>query len=1198
MLKKGKKLIVVLLTMSIVLGGVCQVALADEPGANGFGDGSNIYENEDQGITEGDEGLIEDQTPGGVEIVNRDQNEENDSSDKGQQQPAEDENDEQEVIGDLSKYLDGFRFYNTDTDIDYDTENTVRDGDSVGIVFTFHIDSANDAEIKDGSVFTLPALPSNIEIEDSKIGVSHSMDENNIASWQINQNREIVVTFGDGVNTHYNNINGRVEIYCTASIIDEKTETIHFDLGEYNAQGKDFVIVYVPAVNTPEIKVTKDGKLNKNAGTITWTVKATANTNDRFASLAGYQIRDTFNKEELTLIKDSVTVGGIFVNVTDIEEGGFEYTFDKSFDKKEAVIQYQTSVNPELFASETEKSVENKVKLTMAGEEVSAEANKSIQVTDLYLWKNKGGKMSYDAATNTFLLTYHVPVRYSTQLEKVQVVDVIQNLKDHLTAADYTSVRVSYGSDKAPGNDSAWTELKQGGDYTIDESKKLTVNLDTSYSEALIEYTVRINDAKALSTVKNYTNYRIHNTAYLYLNGGEKAVKSDYENWDINIGSGDQIITFNKTGTFRMSDKIYVIEDGKYLIDWNIKINKAKKDLQGKITVTDTIGKGHVLDEKSVKFVDEKGIEYTELATSVNKNDSGAVVFTIEGLGARECNIRYTTKVNDFTHNGGTFKNEAVLHYEGIEDETINGTATIDYKNIIQKSGSYDAEKSEYDGTRYYNWKIVINDMENKFVLNHLKMTDTLPKDHKLVSGSIKVDGETIGTERSDSEPYYTINEKGYPVVHFPGTVKETKIVTISTSTDTKLDGITTIETKNIGHISADEFQSDLRSTGTAKVNYTPKLVKKTDYKNGETVNWEISINDGSNDSYITKQNATLIDELPPGLVYEEGSAKLLKKDGSVVDGLVANYETSSKTLTMTLPDGLDLGKAYKVVFATTVVENLKDISNTIIFDGTATEETIATSGSVTLKNSSLNGMISGDNIRFAIQKVDEKTNTPLSGAKFAIYNAKGEELQTVTSGEDGLLVFDKGLQYRSEYTVKELEAPEGYQLDSTPYKLIIGAFDKAKNGAEVTFNEETATFTRNSNNTLEIYSTITNKAEEGKPTPTPNPVPNPTPTPTPVPDPTPTPDPAPLPPDENLEDPEKPGDDDVLRPELPDDEHLEIEETTKNKKKDETKSANENPDLPQTGDNSQLILWMVLLITSLSAAAVIITYRRKVEKK
>lgn len=66
------------------------------------------------------------------------------------------------------------------------------------------------------------------------------------------------------------------------------------------------------------------------------------------------------------------------------------------------------------------------------------------------------------------------------------------------------------------------------------------------------------------------------------------------------------------------------------------------------------------------------------------------------------------------------------------------------------------------------------------------------------------------------------------------------------------------------------------------------------------------------------------------------------------------------------------------------------------------------------------------------VKKVSYTGNTPLSGAKFSIVNAYTYQQLTGITGSDGYVTFEK--VHMGKWIVTELQAPNGYITDATPY--------------------------------------------------------------------------------------------------------------------------------------------------------------------
>lgn len=68
---------------------------------------------------------------------------------------------------------------------------------------------------------------------------------------------------------------------------------------------------------------------------------------------------------------------------------------------------------------------------------------------------------------------------------------------------------------------------------------------------------------------------------------------------------------------------------------------------------------------------------------------------------------------------------------------------------------------------------------------------------------------------------------------------------------------------------------------------------------------------------------------------------------------------------------------------------------------------------------------ITNDPVKITIQKVDGEIGEPLAGAQFGLYDETGRLVETAVTDDEGFCSF-RQLDW-GEYTVEELEAPEGY---------------------------------------------------------------------------------------------------------------------------------------------------------------------------
>ena len=77
------------------------------------------------------------------------------------------------------------------------------------------------------------------------------------------------------------------------------------------------------------------------------------------------------------------------------------------------------------------------------------------------------------------------------------------------------------------------------------------------------------------------------------------------------------------------------------------------------------------------------------------------------------------------------------------------------------------------------------------------------------------------------------------------------------------------------------------------------------------------------------------------------------------------------------------------------------------------------------------------------IYKIDKHSKEQLTGAKFALYDDKGNEVTSWVS--DGTPYIIEGLSIDKKYELKELEAPNGYHLLDDVFKFNVGNSEETK---------------------------------------------------------------------------------------------------------------------------------------------------------
>ena len=75
-------------------------------------------------------------------------------------------------------------------------------------------------------------------------------------------------------------------------------------------------------------------------------------------------------------------------------------------------------------------------------------------------------------------------------------------------------------------------------------------------------------------------------------------------------------------------------------------------------------------------------------------------------------------------------------------------------------------------------------------------------------------------------------------------------------------------------------------------------------------------------------------------------------------------------------------------------------------------------------------GFLNGKTFNLQVKKVGDDGEA-LQGAKFTLVNPKTKYTKTIVTDEDGIAKFEN--VFKADYVLTEVEAPEGYELDSTP---------------------------------------------------------------------------------------------------------------------------------------------------------------------
>jgi LPXTG-motif cell wall-anchored protein len=224
----------------------------------------------------------------------------------------------------------------------------------------------------------------------------------------------------------------------------------------------------------------------------------------------------------------------------------------------------------------------------------------------------------------------------------------------------------------------------------------------------------------------------------------------------------------------------------------------------------------------------------------------------------------------------------------------------------------------------------------------------------------------------------------------------------------------------------------------------------------GNRLPFKIVVNLAGEDLLSGSSTITVVDELSSDLIVDIPSIKVVDGDGKdITDEITISMEkTEAKTyLKLTVPDNKKLTITYDTIINTTVGTKVS-LSNVAHWEGynAVADTTVSDDFSYTLE-----GMVSVSgpaSLKLTKRDADNIMKT-LEGATYsmqaATQNADGTytligEVHTATTDAKGELIFsnesddNEWLVYNTIYCLTEIEAPDGYQVDSTPQYILLAS--------------------------------------------------------------------------------------------------------------------------------------------------------------
>ncbi|MGI6155742.1 MAG: collagen binding domain-containing protein, partial [Enterococcus lemanii] len=504
---------------------------------------------------------------------------------------------------------------------------------------------------------------------------------------------------------------------------------------------------------------------------------------------------------------------------------------------------------------------------------------------------------------------------------------------------------------------------------------------------------------------------------------------------------------------------------------WKLAVD-AKKEEITELKITD-----HFEPEKSMKFLKDSlrvimGKEVLKENIDYELVDKGVDGFELEFIGTHKPLKRATYEIYYKT----SFDPNIVLAANGkLNEETkytnhatyIGKTKDVegnynqfeipvkadywvdkDYVASGKKAGTLNREE------RTISWKIYTNASGRDLTGAPFVIADklvagnqTINEDVKVYEYSLKEDGSQIkGSEVTKGFTLsYDKDQKG-----FSATFEDGVKVPVLVEFTSKVNGKSEEWYKNQAIVTD---KTEVKKTYDASVkyeNYNSFVSKQALNVDGNKVytDDEIEWKVGLNESLSNIKNAVFKDEMSKGLVLLEDSIKVYK--GSISEANLVNLSEGAVTVAATEDGGtnlaIELGNVqetrYYVTYTTVVIATNGKINNQASLSGY--DENLGTSGKKAFDATQASwGTGSGKENRGQIEivKVDSETKEAITApAKFELYYLLNGEKQVVTGEvqqtQNGKIQYGN-LPFRTYY-LKEVEAPEGYQILEEAIEIIV----------------------------------------------------------------------------------------------------------------------------------------------------------------
>lgn len=954
---------------------------------------------------------------------------------------------------DLSDYLVSASIRGAEKDDDGKTVVQANKKYSIRLEFR----ETEDLQFVDTNDWMTMTLPNNIEVDSSKSSLTIMVSEGTesypvkLNEYEIEGNTLRFRWNTEDENFHHLTAASNATFYISiqASV----------DAGSTEIKFSDTVKEEIVTNDPHNVSVQKSGWYNSQDNLVHYQIFVNS-----VGSNSDVKVTDVISGAGLSMVEGSIVAQpSIDGSTAAYSENGFVYTIPKMTDGQTVTLSYTASINPDQMTGYgTPDQTRNTVDVTSDEDNEGGSSSKSFDNEIKYATMSKSGG-SPSGPDNAKIIPWTITVNPETNISLAgkTITDTISTDSNGMTYTGNATIAV-YDED---GN-------QVGDDRSLEIDGLSTWTYNVPDSDGKYKYVITYNTVVDVSNVEN--DITVKNTS-------ESTGIPEPAGAEVKVGPGSE----NKLEMLKQATSTSLEE-----ITWKITLktpatglDKAEFNDPFKSDYSDKYG--NLFDSLkpgslSVTAVDDLELYFEDNTDSsgiklVFYKDAGHVTPGIKGNGAsqREIIISFTTLLNDSLREGleqygsASKQNTATLTRE--ENRTVQASDTVLFTSEeISKTYLASDSDPEFDYTdrenvrQYYRYQIVV---KGGIFDNGLHVTDAFDTDILKYITSITYENGNVAD----------VSAKIYGGNEWNAKLSAGKSLDVSTTSDglvfdvsadqlpreaggafysayaieyaleIKDDNAISILNQRAGasggtySIRNDATRNDL--SDNASVDYTYSGISKTQYTNETTsdnpyITYRIDLNPAGveingGDPYIVTDNYS-------GMSVDYSSIAAVDDSGAVLDSSEVYWDFSGNNIYFTVLDGRHVIITYRgrLIVGSDGQVNVNNV---------ATIESINQTDSSSFAAAEYNGG-SASVAEISIMKYAAgNQRTRLSGAVFGLYDKDGQAIidqegnpVTFETGEDGIAHI-KGnreedgwsLSFDTEYILKELTAPDGYQVIS-----------------------------------------------------------------------------------------------------------------------------------------------------------------------